>query len=346
MVGEIRDAETAEIAIQAALTGHLVFSTLHTNDSSGAITRLVDMGIEPFLVASSVIAVLAQRLVRRVCPTCRDAVPPVGRGAAPARHLGRRPRGPTRSTAPARAARTASSTGYRGRLGIHELLVIDDEVRNLTMKAADSASIRRVAAAKGMNTLREDGAEKVLAGRPPSKRSCASRRRIWSEPAPARRGVNLRPTARASKAAVGHAGLRVQGAEREGSQRRRHHRRRQPKSARIKLRRSGIFPTELERDARRSRRRRGEHAPGGFSFDLSGLFERITPAGSGADDAPARDPGRRRPAAGRVPRRAGRAGRQPAAEEDPVAGARARGRGRHPGRRHEGSTRACSTIST
>jgi general secretion pathway protein E len=163
MVGEIRDSETAKIAIQAALTGHLVFSTLHTNDSCGAITRLIDMGIEPFLVASSLIAVMAQRLLRRVCPTCRQPYRP---SVEEMRQLGvsaddleghqvYRP-GP--------GCPDCKQTGYRGRLGIHELLIVDDEVRNLTMKAADSASIRRVAAAKGMNSLREDGAEKVLNG--------------------------------------------------------------------------------------------------------------------------------------------------------------------------------------
>ncbi len=163
MVGEIRDAETAKIAIQAALTGHLVFSTLHTNDSCGAITRLIDMGIEPFLVASSVIAVMAQRLIRRVCPSCREAYRP---SVEELRQLGLsadRLEGNTiYRTGP--TCPDCKHTGYRGRLGIHELLVIDDEVRNLTMKASDSASIRRVATAKGMNSLREDGAEKVLGG--------------------------------------------------------------------------------------------------------------------------------------------------------------------------------------
>jgi general secretion pathway protein E len=163
MVGEIRDAETAKIAIQAALTGHLVFSTLHTNDSCGAITRLIDMGIEPFLVASSVIAVMAQRLIRRVCPSCGAAYRP---SVEELRQLGLsadRLEGHTvYRTGP--TCPDCKHTGYRGRLGIHELLMIDDEVRNLTMKASDSASIRRVAAAKGMNSLREDGADKVLDG--------------------------------------------------------------------------------------------------------------------------------------------------------------------------------------
>ena len=163
MVGEIRDPETAKIAIQAALTGHLVFSTLHTNDSCGAITRLIEMGIEPFLVASSVIAVMAQRLLRRVCPACREPYRPsveemrqlgVSADDLEGRQVYRQ--GP--------GCPDCKQTGYRGRLGIHELLIVDDEVRNLTMKAADSASIRRVAAAKGMNSLREDGAEKVLSG--------------------------------------------------------------------------------------------------------------------------------------------------------------------------------------
>jgi general secretion pathway protein E len=163
MVGEIRDSETAKIAIQAALTGHLVFSTLHTNDSCGAITRLIDMGIEPFLVASSLIAVMAQRLLRRVCPTCRVPYRPsveemrqlgVSADDLEGRQVYR----------PGPGCPDCKQTGYRGRLGIHELLIIDDEVRNLTMKAADSSSTRRVAAAKGMNSLREDGAEKVLSG--------------------------------------------------------------------------------------------------------------------------------------------------------------------------------------
>jgi general secretion pathway protein E len=163
MVGEIRDAETAKIAIQAALTGHLVFSTLHTNDSCGAITRLIEMGIEPFLVASSVIAVMAQRLLRRVCPTCRvpyrPSVEELRQLGISADDLEGR-----QVYKPSPGCPECKQTGYRGRLGIHELLVVDDEVRNLTMKASDSSSIRRVAAAKGMTSLREDGSDKVLRG--------------------------------------------------------------------------------------------------------------------------------------------------------------------------------------
>jgi len=163
MVGEIRDLETAEIAIQAALTGHLVFSTLHTNDSFGAMTRLLDMGIEPFLVSSSVIAVMAQRLVRRVCPSCREPYQPTREemeelGISPQRMLGKT------VYKPGEGCTQCKRTGYRGRTGIHELLVVDDEIRSLVMKSADAATIRRAATAKGMNTLREDGADKVVEG--------------------------------------------------------------------------------------------------------------------------------------------------------------------------------------
>jgi general secretion pathway protein E len=163
MVGEIRDLETAEIAIQAALTGHLVFSTLHTNDSFGAMTRLLDMGIEPFLVSSSVIAVMAQRLVRRVCTACREPYEPVREeleelGITPQRLAGQT------IYKPGPGCNQCKRTGYRGRTGIHELLVVDDEIRTLVMKQADAAAIRRAATARGMTTLREDGADKVVAG--------------------------------------------------------------------------------------------------------------------------------------------------------------------------------------
>jgi len=163
MVGEIRDLETAEIAIQAALTGHLVFSTLHTNDSFGAMTRLLDMGIEPFLVSSSVMAVMAQRLVRRVCSSCREPYQPTREemeelGIAPQRLMGKT------IYKLGQGCAQCKRTGYRGRTGIHELLVVDDEVRTLVMKSADAATIRRAATARGMNTLREDGADKVVEG--------------------------------------------------------------------------------------------------------------------------------------------------------------------------------------
>ena len=163
MVGEIRDVETAEIAIHAALTGHLVFSTLHTNDSFGAVTRLVDMGIEPFLVSSSVIAVMAQRLVRRVCPSCRVPSAPTAEQLAEIGLTTERLGGGTINKAGPGCAQ-CKQTGYRGRIGIHELLVVGDEVRGSIMKNADAATIRREATARGMPTLRADGAQKVLEG--------------------------------------------------------------------------------------------------------------------------------------------------------------------------------------
>jgi general secretion pathway protein E len=156
MVGEIRDGETAEIAIQAALTGHLVFSTLHTNDSFGAVSRLVDMGIEPFLVSSSVMGVMAQRLVRRVCGQCRQ---PAVVSDASAAELGLEPGSSVVEAGP--GCESCKGTGYRGRTGIHELLVIDDEVRSFIMQRSDAAAIRRVATQRGMRTLRDDGAAKV-----------------------------------------------------------------------------------------------------------------------------------------------------------------------------------------
>jgi general secretion pathway protein E len=163
MVGEIRDVETAKISIQAALTGHMVFSTLHTNDSCGAVTRLLDMGIEPFLVSSSVVGVMAQRLVRRVCQACREPYRPT---LEELRQLNLSTDSLEGATVfrPGAGCADCKQTGYRGRTGIHELLLVDDDVRNLIMKAADSATIRRAAQAKGMNSLREDGAEKILAG--------------------------------------------------------------------------------------------------------------------------------------------------------------------------------------
>ena len=161
MVGEIRDSETAEIAIQAALTGHLVFSTLHTNDSFGALTRLVDMGIEPFLVSSSVMAVLAQRLVRVLCPDCREAYLP-----SPS-EVNRIGINSVQSSGPiyrAKGCRACRNTGYRGRSAVHELMIVDDDVRELVMKKADASSIRRACTSKGMKILRQDGAERVIAG--------------------------------------------------------------------------------------------------------------------------------------------------------------------------------------
>jgi len=162
MVGEIRDLETAEIAIQASLTGHLVFSTLHTNDSAGAITRLIDMGIEPFLVSSSVVAILAQRLVRILCTSCKKEYTPTTPelkelGIDPSRlegHAIYMPIGCDR----------CMQTGYRGRTGIYELLLVNDEIRTLVLQNVNSQVIKNKAIEGGMHTLRMDGALKVLEG--------------------------------------------------------------------------------------------------------------------------------------------------------------------------------------
>ena len=164
LVGEIRDRDTADIAIHASLTGHLVFSTLHTNDSASAITRLVDMGIEPFLVASSLVAVIAQRLVRILCVKCKEPYEPVKdelvRIGIDASDL------PKSGLCLYRASGCSEclGTGYVGRSGIFEILVINDDIRNLTLGSVDSTTIKRKANEHGMTTLRVDGAEKVLKG--------------------------------------------------------------------------------------------------------------------------------------------------------------------------------------
>ena len=163
MIGEIRDTETAEIAIQSALTGHLVFSTLHTNDSFGAVSRLLDMGIEPFLVSSSVLAIMAQRLVRQVCPHCREAYIPE-ESEIQELGLSRKKVGDQPFYRAGPGCEKCNDKGYHGRAGIHELLMLTDKIRPLIMQRADAATVRRVARESGMPTLREDGAEKVLAG--------------------------------------------------------------------------------------------------------------------------------------------------------------------------------------
>lgn len=161
MVGEIRDTETADLAVTAALTGHLVLSSLHTNEAAGAFPRLIDMGVEPFLVASSVNAVMAQRLVRRVCTKCRESYEAT---AIELQELGvRNVQGPI-TLYKAVGCVSCSHTGYSGRINVHELLVVEDSIRSLIMKNADSATIRKAAMDKGMLTMREDGARKVLAG--------------------------------------------------------------------------------------------------------------------------------------------------------------------------------------
>jgi general secretion pathway protein E len=164
MVGEIRDLETAEIAIRAALTGHLVFSTLHTNDAASAITRLIDMGAEDYLIASSLLGVLAQRLVRVICPHCKVEVHPV---AEMLDEIGYR-RGDRRNGGDhffeGRGCEHCGNTGFSGRLGIYELMIINDDIRKLTVGKADSNQIRKKALENGMRSLRDDGWLKVRQG--------------------------------------------------------------------------------------------------------------------------------------------------------------------------------------
>lgn len=152
MIGEIRDLETAQIAVQASLTGHLVFATLHTNDAVSAVTRLVDMGVEPFLLASSLIGVVAQRLVRRLCLECRK---PFAADAAQLRALGLAPTDGTLYSAQGCAA--CNRSGYRGRTGIYELLTVDDDLRRLIHDRASEQTLRAHVLSRGMRSLRDDG---------------------------------------------------------------------------------------------------------------------------------------------------------------------------------------------
>ncbi|MDD5423172.1 MAG: type II secretion system ATPase GspE [Candidatus Omnitrophica bacterium] len=158
MVGEIRDKETAEIAVQASLTGHLVFSTLHTNDAPSSISRLIDMGVEPFLISSSVLAILAQRLVRVLCPECKEAYTPT---AAALKELGIKEQVKFYK---AKGCSHCKGSGYGGRTGIHELMVISDEIKKLNIAKAGALDIRKVAISEGMTTLRGDGLDKVIRG--------------------------------------------------------------------------------------------------------------------------------------------------------------------------------------
>jgi len=164
LIGEIRDTETAEIGIRAALTGHLVFSTLHTNDAPSSITRLVDMGIEPFLVGSSVILIVAQRLVRKLCPRCklvddtpREALYRLGVLQSPDENI-------TIYKANPKGCEHCNGSGYKGRTAVHEILEVDEEMRKLIIKGATSEDIRDLARKKGMRTLYETGVLKVRKG--------------------------------------------------------------------------------------------------------------------------------------------------------------------------------------
>jgi len=160
LVGEIRDLETAEIAIHASLTGHLVFSTLHTIDAASAVTRLIDMGIETFLVTSSVEAIIAQRLVRTICPHCKEPYTPsealleelgIGNSSGKVFYKGQ-------------GCDFCMGTGYMGRTGIYELFLCDEEMGKVIARTSDASEIRKVAVARGMRRLVEDGVLKILSG--------------------------------------------------------------------------------------------------------------------------------------------------------------------------------------
>ncbi len=162
MVGEIRDRETAEIAVQSALTGHMVFSTLHTNDAAGALTRLVEMGIEPFLAASSIVGILAQRLVRRICPHCKETVVPPTELLDQLGDECALPANPTFYQG--RGCARCMDIGYWGRSGIYELMTIDETVRELLLQDKDAATIKQAAMRRGMQSLRAAGIAKALQG--------------------------------------------------------------------------------------------------------------------------------------------------------------------------------------
>lgn len=169
MVGEVRDIETARMAIQSSLTGHLVFSTLHTNDSAGAVSRLLDLGVEPYLVSSSLIAIMAQRLVRKICPDCREEYQPTDHEL---RDLGLLNVGTELSDSEngsgkfytGRGCDKCFQTGYRGRTGIYELMMVTEEIQNLIYKMESAGVIKKTALNAGLQTLRMDGARKVLGG--------------------------------------------------------------------------------------------------------------------------------------------------------------------------------------
>jgi len=162
LVGEMRDLETAQMGIQASLTGHLVFSTLHTNDAPSAITRLVDMGVPPYLVSSSVIGIMAQRLVRTICPKCRRPYTPndyelTEAGITPEQAAGA-------SFMKGKGCAVCNKTGYRGRMAIFELLMMSPRIREMTFSQASDVDVRKVARQEGMTILYEDGIRKVLRG--------------------------------------------------------------------------------------------------------------------------------------------------------------------------------------
>jgi general secretion pathway protein E len=164
LVGEIRDKETAEIAVHAALTGHLVFSTLHTNDAAGAVTRLLEMGIEDFLLASAILGILAQRLVRHICPECKAPVSAAAIQEAIRSDRDGLPAWKQEHLFEGKGCPACANTGYQGRSGIYELLLVDEGIRQLILHRAEAAAIRQAAIKHGMQTMAEDGWSKVAQG--------------------------------------------------------------------------------------------------------------------------------------------------------------------------------------
>jgi type IV pilus assembly protein PilB len=163
LLGEIRDHETAQIAIEASLTGHLVLSTLHTNDAPSAVTRLTEMGIEPFLVGSALDCVVAQRLARRLCSRCKVEYQPEAKDLVNLR-VGYDPATPVPTLFQPVGCTHCSNTGYRGRIAIHELMIVSEEIERLAVARASAADIARAAREQGMLTLREDGWSKAKLG--------------------------------------------------------------------------------------------------------------------------------------------------------------------------------------
>jgi type IV pilus assembly protein PilB len=163
LIGEIRDRATAQLAVEAALTGHLVLSTLHTNDAPSAMPRLVEMGIEPFLVGSSLDSVLAQRLSRRLCEWCKEAYAPQEKDLSGAQWPFEVFGTPENFWRPV-GCRSCAQTGYRGRLAINEVMPVSEEIERLTVRHAAASEIKKVAIAEGMVTLRDDGLRKTMAG--------------------------------------------------------------------------------------------------------------------------------------------------------------------------------------
>jgi type II secretory ATPase GspE/PulE/Tfp pilus assembly ATPase PilB-like protein len=161
LLGEIRDAETAKIAVQASLTGHLVLSTLHTNDAPSSITRLINIGVEPYLISSAVNAILAQRLVRKMCQHCKEEYTPTPEMQEFLMLQGFS----SQKTYRGKGCDRCRKTGYAGRLGIYELMVMDDSLRDVVTGNPDVVQLRKIARERGLVTLRQDGFEKVLQGK-------------------------------------------------------------------------------------------------------------------------------------------------------------------------------------